>query len=275
MTLLSTETVLQGLQQLPSFSGVLTELLESFEQENIGIPQLVVMIGSDPGLSARILRVANSPFYGFSSRIGSIKEAVVVLGFNAVRSIAIAAEIIDSFDGLDCRAFWLHSIGTGFCAKVIAKRVDLDEETAFTAGLVHDLGKLVLEMHFRKHFRLALDYCREKDCEPVEAEKSTLGIDHGMVGFEIAKRWKFPHAIQMAIRNHHAPEGGLLTDIVHVANVVSHALEIGNSGYDFVPNLSPSAWERLGLDFSILKKCFGEMERLSASSCLFLNKNPI
>lgn len=266
------EDVLDRLQQLPSLPALLAELLESFGQEGIAVSQLVEKIGRDQGLSARILRVANSPFYGFSSHVGSIRDAVVVVGFNGVRAIAVASGLIETFsgDGLDSRAFWQHGIGTALGARVIAKRVKLNEDAAFTSGLLHDIGKLVLELHFRENFLQVLARCRELDCEIVEAEKSMLGLDHALVGFEVAKRWRFPPGMQLAIRNHHNPDGDLLTDVVHIANVMCHALEIGNSGYDFVPRMSPAAWRRTGLDFAMLQQCFREIEGLNASSSLFL-----
>ncbi|NNM83246.1 MAG: HDOD domain-containing protein [Burkholderiales bacterium] len=261
MSAIRIDEVLEKLQGLPALSSILEELLESFEDENLSIQKLEERIGKDQGLSAKVLRVANSPFYGFSSKIGSIRQAVVVLGFDSVRSIAVASGIIDTLSGLDSRAFWEHGSGTGSCAREIAKRVGLHPEAAFAAGLLHDVGKLVLEMHFTQEFGMALEHARREDCEMIVAEKEVLGIDHCQVGHAVAARWKFPWAMQVAIRDHHHPDGEVLTDVVHVANALCHALAIGNSGYDFVPRISHAAWQRLGLDFAWLKECFAEVSK--------------
>ena len=257
--MISRDEVAAGMESLPSLSTALADLLDSFDRDGVGISELVDGIGRDQGLSARVLRVANSPFYGFSSRIGSIREAVVVLGFNTLRSIAVSSGLIDAFPGLDCRAFWQHGAGAGACARSIARKVGVNPEVAFVAGLLHDVGKLVFETKFGAEYAEAIEWAKREDCEIRHAEKALLGIDHAEIGFEVANRWKFPVAMQHAIRDHHDPQGEKLTDVVHLANALSHALDLGHSGYDFVPPISHAAWQRLGLDFAWLKRCFGEV----------------
>lgn len=275
MSSLPLKEIVGKLQKLPALSVVLTELLESFEKESLDIPQLAGKIGRDQGLAARVLRVANSAFYGYPSRIASINDAVVVLGFGNVRALAIAGGVIEQFssrqEGFDRLAFWRHSIGTAVCAKVLAEHVGRNPETAFTAGLLHDIGKLVMDIYFTKEFNLVLNYCMQEDCTIVAAEREITGCDHSQVGYEVAKQWKFPLSIQQAIRDHHAPRDEPLADLVHVADVLSHALEMGNSGYDAVPALSHAAWERLGLEWGQLQKCLAEMERLNSAAGLLLN----
>lgn len=266
--MLTIDQVAKAIQQVPSLSAVVMEILASFDKQNVEIADLAQKLGQDQGLTARVLRVANSPFYGMSSKVGSVQEAVVVLGFHNVRSLVAAAGIIGQFPetdrpGFDRTGFWQHSIGTAACAQVLAKSLGQNQALAFTAGLLHDIGKLALDAYFHEDFQLALAHRVAEDSTLLEAEHAVLGVGHALVGHELARRWKFPAAIQLAIRDHHQPERepGTLTDLVHVANVLCHALDIGNAGYEMVPHLSSSAWSRLGLDWDTMPALWTETEQ--------------
>ncbi len=278
MSELTLEQVAQRVRQLPSLPQVVAEVLHSFDNENIDVATLVAEISRDQGLAARVLRVANSAFYGLPSRIGSINEAVVVLGFHNVRSLVVAAGIINQFppaEGkvFDRTEFWRHAIGTGVCAKVLAARLGNDSEAAFTAGLLHDIGVLVLDAYFHEDFERALGYCLEQECTFSQAEAAVLGLGHAAIGFEVARQWKFPLPIQQAIRDHHLPDDGspaVLTDEVHLANVLCHVLEIGRVSNNLAPQLSEGAWSRLGLDWGGMPAIFRDIERLNGSVNLLL-----
>lgn len=273
MSELTPERIMQKVRQLPSLSLALMEVLHSFDNEGVDVATLVGKISRDQGLVARVLRVANSAFYGLPSRVGSIGEAVVVLGFHNIRSLVMAAGIINQFPpgggkSFDRMEFWRHAIGTGVCARVLAARLGQDREVAFSAGLLHDVGKLVLDACFHEDFERVLACRAAHDCAMLEAERAALGTTHAAIGFEVARQWKFPPAIQRAIRDHHQPDGGdtsVLTDMAHLANVLCHALEIGNAGYDCVPPLSAGAWERLGLAWADMGEMLHEIERVNAS----------
>ncbi len=276
---LTIDQVAKAIQQVPSLSAVVMEVLASFDKQNVEIADLAQKLGQDQGLTARVLRVANSPFYGMSSKVGSVQEAVVALGFHNVRSLVAAAGIINQLPasegkGFDRTGFWQHSIGTAACAQVLAKALGKDPALAFTAGLLHDIGKLALDAYFHEDYQLALAHRAAEDSTLMEAERAALGVDHALVGHELARRWKFPAATQLAIRDHHQPERepGTLTDLVHVANVLCHALDIGNAGYDRVPPLSSSAWSRLGLDWDAMPALWAETEQQYAGLSLLLSE---
>lgn len=269
MSELTLERITQKVQQLPSLSQVLMEVLHSFDNEDVDVATLVGQLSRDQGLAARILRVANSPFYGLPSRISSIGEAVVVLGFHNIRSLAVAAGIINQFPpaqgkAFDRTEFWRHAVGTGVCAKVLAARLGKDQEEAFTAGLLHDIGVLVLDAYFHEDFERVLAYCAAQDCALPEAEAAVLGLSHAAIGFEVARQWKFPLPIQCAIRDHHQPGGAVLTDVVHLANVLCHALEIGKVSNNLASPLSAGAWQRLGLTWAGMGAIFRDIERMNA-----------
>lgn len=271
MSGLTLDRAVERVRQLPSLSLIVQEVLHSFESEDVDIPTLVGKISRDQGLAAQVLRVANSAFYGLSSHVSSIGEAVVVLGFFSIRSLAVAAGIIHHFPHaggkiFDRMEFWRHAVGVGACAKVIAGRVGQNVETAFTAGLLHDIGMLVLDANFHEEFEAVLAYREANDVQLIEAESAMLNLTHAMIGFEVAKRWKFPKDIQLSIRDHHSPgsDGAPLTDVVHLANVLCHALEIGNSCYDMVPPLSVESWRRLGISWPEMGGILREIERINA-----------
>lgn len=277
MSAATLEEVLGRVRQIPSLPVIVTELLASMDRENIDTAYLVGKISQDQGLAARVLKVANSAFYGLTSRVSAVSEAVTVLGFHAVRSLALAAGIVKllpapAADAFDRPAFWQHAIGTGVCARILAARLGKDPETAFSAGLLHDIGKLALHAYFPDLFAAVLARCAADGCTMVEAEQAVLGFDHAAIGYEVARQWRFPPAIQQAIRDHHRPDvdPAFMSDVVHVANVLCDALDIGNGGDDLVPSLSAGAWERLGLDWDALGACLHDIGRLNASFNLLL-----
>lgn len=276
MSVLTLEKVVERVQRLPSLPQVVVEVLHSFDNENIDIATLVNKIGHDQGLAARVLRVANSTFYGLPRQVDSIGEAVVVLGFHNIRSLVVAAGIINQFPSangtvFDRTEFWRHAIGTGISAKVLAKHLGKDPEAAFTCGLLHDIGVLVLDAYFHDTFEQVLACCREQDCTFTQAEHAVTGLSHANIGFEVARQWKFPPAVQLAIRDHHRPDDhpAVLTDITHFANVLCHALEIGQVCNNLTPPLAAGAWQRLGLEWGGMAALFGEIERLNLGANLF------
>lgn len=271
------EQMLACVKQLSPLSAAVIEVLASFERQDVAVDKIADKISLDQGMVTRILRVANSSFYGFPGKMGTMRDAVVLLGFHNIRSLVIAAGLIRQFPPrdhgqFDHNLFWQHSIGAGVCARVLAGRMGKDGELAFTAGLLHDIGRLVVEMGCPEKSDAVAAYIVGHDATLLEAECAILGIDHTAVGFEVAKRWNFPAAIQLAIRDHHQPrqESGFLADVVHVASVLCHALGIGNTDNDRVPPLSLGAWQRLGLRWETIKDCLPEIEHQYAAASLML-----
>lgn len=271
------EQMLACVEQLPPLSAAVAEVLASFERQDVDVDEIARKISLDQGMVTRILRVANSSFYGFPSKVGTMHDAVVLLGFHNIRSLVLAAGLIRQFPPrehaqFDQNLFWQHSIGTGVCARVLASRMGKDGELAFTAGLLHDVGRLVVEAGFPEKSDAVAAYIVDRDATLLEAECAILGIDHAVIGFEVTKRWNFPVAIQLAIRDHHQPrqESGFLADVVHLASVLCHALDIGNTDNDRVPPIALSAWQRLGLRWEMVKDCLPEIEHQYAAASLML-----
>ncbi len=253
------------------------------EKGNVDLTVLMNKIGQDQALAARVLKVANSPFYGFSRNIASLKDAGIMLGIHTLQHIVTAAGIIGHFSternlNFSHAAFWQHSIGTGICAKVLARHSALDQETAFTAGLLHDIGKLVLAVHFPNDFLRILEYRDEHDCLLKDAEKAVLDFDHSIIGAKITEHWKLPDLIISSIRYHHTPDAESvlpLAGLVHIADIICRGMEIGNGGDTLIPVISSGVMEDLGLDWDAVKNSLPEIEKLNASANVLVEQDDI
>jgi putative nucleotidyltransferase with HDIG domain len=249
----------RGIDNLPTLPSVVARVSEIIDSPNASAADINKVIRQDIALSARILRLVNSSFYGFPRRISSITHAVVILGFNTVRNVALSAFVLDAFNAKDLpfghREFWIHSLGVGVSANAMARlRGSADAEDAFIAGLLHDVGKIVLHQHARTQFAAALMEVKEKDCLLVDAERDVLGLTHAQVGSMLLDAWHLPPRIVEAVERHHAPETSTeareLTAIVHVADILTRALLVGNGGDRRVPLVSHQAWSTLKLDLT-------------------------
>ncbi len=264
-------------RELPSLSIVVSQLLTLLQRDDVAMAELMEEISRDQGLAARILRIANSPFYGLSSHIGSLTDAGAMLGVHTLSNIVTAAGIMGQFpptadESFDRLSFWKHAIGVGVCARVLARHGGLDAEVAFTAGLLHDIGKLVMAAYFEDDFSQVLVYRDEHDCLLRDAEQAVLGFDHTVIGARVARHWKLPEPVINAIQHHHAlmDVASPLSELVHVADILCRALDIGHGGDDLIPVLNLAAMKRLGLKWALLADCLGEIESLNSFSDLLI-----
>ena len=264
-------------RELPSLSAVVSQLLTLLQRDDVAMVELMEEIGRDQGLAARILRIANSPFYGLSSHIGSLTDAGAMLGVHTLSNIVTAAGIMGQFpatadESFDRLSFWKHAIGVGICARVLARHGGLDPEVAFTSGLLHDIGKLVMATYFETDFSHVLSCRDEHDCLLREAEQTVLGFDHTVIGARVARHWKLPEPVINAIQHHHAimDIANPLSELVHVADILCRALDIGHGGDDLIPVLNMAAMKRLGLKWALLADCLGEVESLNSFSDLLI-----
>jgi len=225
--------VVQRLRDLPALPSVVLDLISSFGREDIDVTTLAEKMSRDQAMAAKILRLANSSFYGLPGRVKTVKQAIVVLGFDSARALAVAGNVIDRFGGgarhhVDVAYFWRHSIATALCARSLARHAGLDQDAAFLGGLLHDIGRLVLAISFPEQYARVAAECERDNISLGAAELRVLGVDHERAGELLAETWKFPPAIRRAIGGHHAPAAADLADIpgvVHVANGLVHALD--------------------------------------------------
>lgn len=250
---LSREIVLSRMPDLPALPAVVGDILGAIEDETETVERLVARMNSDPVLVARILGAANAAAQGGRQRIGSLPDAITLLGFNRVRQLVLLTALVRQFQpqasGFDPTAFWRHSFAVAVCAGVLARETAFEEELAFNAGLLHDIGQLLIVAAFPREF----------------------GLDHGQVGSVMAEYWGLPEAFVEAIDGHHHPDATnyeAYSNIVHVAEVLSCALDIGTVPRSVVPALSDRARAHLGLSWAAVAGRFGEIEARYRATCL-------
>ncbi|MDB5989421.1 MAG: signal transduction protein [Herbaspirillum sp.] len=270
--------VIAKIQDLPSLPIVVLELMRNLNDDASDTNRLAAKIAQDQALSAKVLRLANSSFYGMQRKVGTIQQAITILGFTSVRALVTASAVISRYQQskdspLDFPAFWRHSIGTALCAKTLAKKLSLNQDHAFLTGLLHDIGRLVLVTYSASHYQAVIAYRTEHDCYLFEAERAVLDLDHTMVGRAIMEHWKFPPLILDAVEHHHFLAGenimGLIA-IVNLADCIAHGLDLSADAADLVPPLSASGWRKLNISETDLMDVFRETERQFEEACSIL-----
>jgi putative nucleotidyltransferase with HDIG domain len=225
-------------------------------------------IAQDQALTAKTLRLANSSFYGMAKQVTTIQEAITILGFRTVRSLATTAALISAFPGnsaasFDVTPFWRHAVAAAVCARALASHLQVNPEYAYTAGLLHDIGRLVLVTQFQRHYEAVMAYRIQHDCSLLEAEQTILGIDHARVGHLLTKNWKFPEEMQHSFSHHHdalSTDMPALARVVIAANTIAHALDLSKDDNDLVPAVPAGFWRQLGLNDEILFEVFQQTE---------------
>ena len=268
MQAIAADEIVRQLHNLPTLSSVVVELLSCVDQDDIDIATLARKVSLDQALAAKTLRFANSSFFGSHSKVTTIQQAISLLGMQSVRHLVTASALAGHFPegdcpGFDSRAFWRHSIATAVCCKVLAMHLHLNQDFAFTAGLLHDIGRLVLVSRFPQQYSAAIAYRASVDCYLLDAERAVLTTDHVAVGQALAAQWNFSEVIQNAISGHHEPDSfgsGSIASIVHVANSIVQGLDLDGVEDDRVPPVSQSAWDRLGLQETDYAAIFRETE---------------
>jgi putative nucleotidyltransferase with HDIG domain len=279
MTARDVAFVVNNLRDLPALPSVVLDLISAFGRDDIDVTTLADKMSMDQGMAAKILRIANSSFYGLPAKVKTVRQAVLVLGFDNARALAVASSVNHRFgaahEARDAE-YWRHSIATALCARSLARHAGLDHDAAFIAGLLHDIGRLVLAVTFPVEYARVLDACAADEATPGEAELRILGVDHERVGQMLADAWKFPPVIQRAIGNHHTPAGADLADIpgvVHAANAVVLALDLDGATHAAVPPLLDAAWDSLGLTDSHLLAACRETEGQFEEACRLLMRS--
>jgi putative nucleotidyltransferase with HDIG domain len=231
-------------------------------------------------MAARTLKLANSAFYGVAGRVATIRDAVHLLGRRTLASLLTTAAVSAQFGPTPVNPhftfarFWRHALGTALAAQAIARELGHDEELAFTAGLLHDIGQLALATHFPVEFGAVGAAAAAADLPSRPAELAVLGLDHAAVGTLIAQHWRFPGHVAQAIAQHHTPQpdaahprSASLADVVHVADAIAHALNLSGADDEAVPDVDMPAWTRLGLSPSTCLRLFERTETGVASLC--------
>lgn len=263
---------------LPAMPAIALDVIRSLQDSDLDVDALARRISQDQAIAARVLRVANSPFYGLQKQIGSIHDAIVVLGLSTVRSLVLAASMITRLPGGDAggfsqSAFWRHGLGTAAAAESLARVLQRPPELMFIAGLLHDIGRLAMVSLYPDTFAALREQAIREDRPLGLLETDCFGFDHAEAGASLTALWNFPPAIVDAIGRHHTPGGtppGSLVGIIHYADAIARALELDGEADGQVPHLDQTTIDGLGVSWEQLNSVLEETQSRFESCRLML-----
>lgn len=266
--------LIQKVEELPTLPVTLTKIIKVAENPNAGASDLAQVISQDQSIASTILRLVNSAFYGHFRSISSISHAIVILGFQTVKSMALGASIfrtppLSSKPVFDRNSFWVHSISVAAFVKKLAASLKLsrqiDLETVFVSGLLHDLGKVVFDNYFNEDYREVVKITRKDQKWIRTAEDEVMGMNHTVAGQLLARKWQFPALVIEAIEFHHdlgkaGKNGGIIAPLVHTADYCCNLMRIGSGGNVKDPELDGRVMKLLGLSDKALADISTEIE---------------
>lgn len=251
------------IKSLPTLPAVAQEVTQMIEDTNVSAQQLAYTIARDQALAGKLLRLVNSSFYGFPRRISSISNAIVLLGFNVVKSLLISVSVFEMMRTA-MAGLWEHSLGCALATRIICRHLpQCNAEELAVAGLLHDIGKVVIATEASEAYESVQILIRQDRQPDHVAEKQILGIDHAEIGGALLDAWNLPLVLQHPVRYHHHPfkteEHCLAAVIVHLADLLIRGFGYG-TGQDLpVTFFDPQAWKLLGLNDEQLEAIIGEL----------------
>lgn len=268
---------------LVSLPDVCLRLNELLDEPDVNARQIARVVTHDPALTARLLRIVNSAFFGLPRRVETVDHAVTVIGIQELRVLAVASSTVDSFRRLpeslvDMRSFWRHSVYTGLLARALTRaRGGEGRERLFVGGLLHDIGQLVMYHVVPDQCRRVMELAGVREEEPYWLEQEVLGFDHAEVGAALMARWDIPDSLRIPVRFHHEPARATDcradTAMVHIANAVSNTLAPSSRALparsEIPPLIEPCAWGMSGLDTDAIEPAV-EQTRADVSEVLGL-----
>jgi len=275
--------IIDKVRDLPTLPDVINKVLTLVGDESTSAKKLGSLISFDQAISSRLLKVANSAYYGFMKEIATVQHAIVILGFKEVKSLVLGIAVFDTMKeasretSLMREEFWMHSMGVALAGQIICKKVGrVDPETTFTASLLHDIGKLVLDVFLTPEYVKVLEKVRVNGVSMVEAEEEVMGFSHTDVGGWLCDRWKFPPVLSFPISFHHQVEKVdksymRITSIVHLADILCKRAHIGNSGDNKIPIIQPPVQENLNFKEDDPEKIIEQLKQEEDKAKSFLS----
>jgi len=262
------QDLVNGVEQLVSLPEVCFMVNDLVNDPNSDITQIGSVISQDPDLTARLLKLVNSSFYGFDKPIDTVTRAVMVVGLRELQHMVWASSAVETFSNLspadaNMAGFWRHSIFCAVTARILARECNiLHPERMYVAGLLHDIGRLLIFHKLpKKASKIIAEERSNPDRDIASIENEILGYDHAQIGMALCNSWELPNSLATAIGYHHQPElvdsFKLETSILHVANVMAHALEMGDEE-KFQERTNAVAWELLNLTDDAIKRTLQE-----------------
>jgi putative nucleotidyltransferase with HDIG domain len=259
---LDAERIVTKVLKVAALPAVAIKFSEAIKNPLTSNQDLDNIVSEDSALAAKVLMIANSALFNFPSKIDTISKAITIIGHKQLNEIILSCSIVSLFKDIpqsiiDMEQFWRHSIAVATTARILASiRREQNIEKFFTAGLLHDIGKLILFVEAPEYIKEVLDKSAETKNLMHKVEQEVLGFDHAKLGAMLLKKWKLPEEIVTAVYYHHMPSissGDIVNpSIIHIADIIAHALQYGSTGEKLVPALNEKAWNVLGLDVDIL-----------------------
>ena len=258
--------LVQKITDLPTLPSMMTTITRLMQDPRTSAEELGRAIATDPALVSKVLKLVNSAFYGFPGRISTITQAIVILGFSTIRNVVLTTSVLKVFGdaksrGFDVEDFWEHSLLAGALAKSLALEKDLPfTEETFIAGLLHDMGRMVLSQRLTAEFEKVVAFREKTGADLLESEKAVLGLTHGEIGGWLARKWNLPTPFVDSMTWHHhpmeAPPGdahaqrdtGELIPLVHAADALAKHVKDGVPDRAAIAAIHPRVWQRVGLE---------------------------
>jgi len=253
----SAESLVTNNTELTSLPDIVMQINDMVNDPSCTVADIGNLISQDTGLTARILKIVNSPFYGFPSEIDTVSMAITIIGVRQLRDLVFSTCVVSKYrqipeDLLNPDYFWQHSIGCALAARTIAARIKLpNSERLFTNGILHDIGQLMMCIASPEKARQLLELSRDSKQPIEEFEQAVFGFTHGDVGAAIVRKWRLPEAFIEPIQFHTSPSLAekftVETAVIHLANAVSHIINPENAEGDNV-EIDEQVWQTLKLN---------------------------
>lgn len=265
----SCEKMLRREPALACLPDIFHEIVEAVKSPKTSAMSIAEIIGKDPGLASKLLRLVNSAFYGFESRVDTLDRAVAIVGTEQIANLAMGMSVISVFKGIppdfvDMHSFWEHSLAVGVISRLLGvhRKISL-RERLFVAGLLHDLGKLVIYKNYLEQAETLMARARDSSKPLIELEKEAWGFTHAELGQILLETWRIPESIKNTVALHHTPLHPKATDeakLVHLADVIAFSLCFGHTGLRRVPPLCLKTWDQIGLPVNSLSAIAAQAE---------------
>lgn len=262
--------VVRKVSAVSTLPVIYSRINEAVNNPRSSLEDIASVIREDIGLTVRLLKLVNSALFGFPSKIDSVSAACVIVGTMQLRSLALATTVMGVFkhqdeQGVDVNLFWEHCIGSAMLSSALARKAgELHVERFFLCGMLHDIGRLIMLRELESETTEIIHAAREQHRLTHEVENEVLGFTHADVGGSLLAAWNLPMSLIEAVKNHHQPGRGLGYPVecssVHVADVVAHAMMLGDSGNELVPPVEPCAVDRLNIDSKGLRQIVAEVD---------------
>lgn len=254
----------ESINTLPTVPGVLKKLSAIIEKPRITLVEISAFISNDPALTTKVLKMVNSAIYGFPGRIASVSHATMLLGLNVIKGMLLGVSVFELMQKT-MKGLYEHSLACAIAARVIAQKKGLkDPEEISIAGLLHDIGKVILVLEFPQEYEAAMSEAQAKGIIIFDAEKNHFNATHANVGGWLSEKWRFPRNLIEVIEYHHRPalskNAPMESAIVHFADLLVRARGFGFAGDNFVPEVNPVAFELLKLSDADIREVLRETE---------------